>query len=93
VSSIPVAGEEPIVPLPVGIRVRDPRHPELEGRIEGYEWNQPGVLSAIPYRIAWDSSDRACDIRGWFYYWATPDGIEKIETKSNFDKEPKPESA
>lgn len=72
-------GEEPIIPLAIGTRVRARRHPELTGRISGYEWNKPGVLSAIPYRIDWDSSDRAYDILGWFYYWATPRAIEVVE--------------
>jgi hypothetical protein len=78
VSVFEVADGTTIVPLPIGARIRSVRRPHLTGRIEGYEWNAPGVLSAIPYRIAWDDSSRACDELGWFWFYAIPEGIEAL---------------
>ena len=63
--------------LPEGARVRSIRHPELTGRIKHYEWNAPGVLSPIPYCIGWDDSARACEVLGWLFVYAGPDGVER----------------
>jgi hypothetical protein len=65
--------------LAPGQRVRSRRHPELTGRIKCLEWNAPGILSAVPYNVAWDDPDRAYDLRGMFFIYATDGGIEAID--------------
>ena len=64
--------------VPPGTPVRHSQHPELTGRIKTWEWKEPGVLSAIPYSIAWDDSRRAADVLGWMFVYATPDSVEPI---------------
>ena len=64
--------------LTIGQRVRSRRYPELTGMIRWYEWNEPGVLSAIPYNVSWDDSDRAYDVLGMFFMYATDTSIEAV---------------
>lgn len=63
----------------IGDRVQHIRHKHLKGYISGIEYNKPGVPSAIPYRIEWDSEDEARNLLGMFYFWATPEIVEKEE--------------
>ena len=65
--------------LKPGDRVRCKQHPELVGSVRGYEWNKPGVLSAIPYNIGWDNNSLAFSLRGAFAIYASDDSVEKIE--------------
>ena len=65
--------------LAPGQRVRSRRHPELTGRVKCLEWNAPGVLSAVPYNVSWDDPNRACDVLGWFFIYASDAGIEALE--------------
>lgn len=64
--------------LPIGTRVRDVRHPEIVGRIRGYEWKSPGSLSLIPYNVEWDDDRRAHETLGWMWIYATPGQIEEV---------------
>ena len=72
--------------LPEGTRVRSRQHPELTGYIKHYEWNKAfrrgddaNVLSSVPYCIGWDDSARAADLLGWFFVYASDDGVEPVE--------------
>lgn len=62
--------------LAPGQRVRSRRHPELTGRVKCFEWNAPGVLSAIPYNVEWDDNDRAFEALGMFWIYASDETIE-----------------
>lgn len=64
--------------LEIHQRVRSRRHPELTGTIKCFEWNEPGVLSGIPYNVAWDDSSRAFDVLGMFALYQTDKTIEAI---------------
>jgi hypothetical protein len=77
--TLPMAGaDEPVTVLAPGARVRHRRHPELTGRIKCHEWNERGVLSSIPYNVAWDDNSRACDLLGWFYIYAADTTVEVV---------------
>jgi hypothetical protein len=65
--------------LPEGTRIRHKRHPELTGSIGNYEWNAPGVLSALPYLIRWDDSSRAYDVLGGFGIYAPATSVEPVD--------------
>ena len=75
-TAVAVAGGYPPPKLAEGTRVRHREHPELTGVIKHYEWNAPGVLSAIPYCIGWDDSALACERLGFLFVYATDDGVE-----------------
>lgn len=64
--------------LKPGDRVRHKTHPELTGTVKCFEWNKPGVLSAIPYNIAWDDSGRAREELGWFWIYASDETVEPL---------------
>jgi hypothetical protein len=70
--------QRPTTRLTIGQRCRSKQHPELTGRVKAYEWNKPGVLSPIPYCIEWDDSSRAAGLLGWFFVYASDDGVEAI---------------
>ena len=65
--------------LPAGTRIRDVRRPEFTGRIKAHEWQRPGVLSLIPYNVAWDDSEAAREAFGMFWIYATPGSVEEVE--------------
>lgn len=65
--------------LKPGDRIRHRRHSELTGTIKAYEWNKPGVLSAIPYNVAWDDSGRAHELLGMFWIYASDHGVELLD--------------
>lgn len=65
--------------LSPGDRVRHRRHPELTGTVKCYEWNRPGVLSGIPYNIAWDNNGLAHDVLGMFSIYASDGGVELLD--------------
>lgn len=64
--------------LQPGDRVRHRKHPDLVGEVKCYEWTRPGVLSAIPYNVAWDDEQRASVVIGWFWIYASDDSIEAL---------------
>ena len=78
VKARPIDASGASVLLDVGQRIRSKQHPELTGRIGWYEWNKPGVLSAIPYRVEWDDEDMARQVIGGFWWWATDGGVEAL---------------
>jgi hypothetical protein len=64
--------------LPIGSRIRDTNHPELTGRIKGWEYQRPHVLSAIPYLIEWDDSSLAHRLRGFLFVYSSGRDIEAV---------------
>lgn len=62
--------------LPVGTLIRSIQHPELTGRIKGWEYASRGTLSPWPYLIAWDDSGAAADTLGWFFVYGSDASIE-----------------
>lgn len=64
--------------LTPGTPVRHLRHPDLTGRIKCLEYSGHGKVSGIPYNVAWDDSDRASDLLGWFWIYATDSSVEAI---------------
>lgn len=65
--------------LKPGDRVRHRQHPDLTGTVKCYEWNEPGILSGIPYNILWDDGARAADTLGWLFIYATDHSLDAIE--------------
>lgn len=65
------------IAIPVGARVRNVSFPDMLGTVRGYEWNKPGVLSAIPYRVDWDDP-RAWDRLGLGAIYAGEESIEVL---------------
>lgn len=73
-------GGESIDLLPVGTRIRHRNH-GLTGTIKAHEWNniQNRIISPIPYLIGWDDSERAADLLGWFFVYASNESVEPTD--------------
>jgi hypothetical protein len=64
---------------PERTRIRSTIDPTLTGVIKHWEYNRPGVLSPVPYCIGWDDSARAAAVLGWFFVYASDNGIEPAD--------------
>ena len=70
---------KPFVPFKIGQRVRD-KITGIVGSICGYEWNKPGVLSAIPYSVEWNNPTAASLKLGIFgSMYSCHESLEPIE--------------
>lgn len=66
--------------LAPGTRVRARKHHDLIGTIEGIEYCNPGCVAGIPYRIRWDDSSRAAEVRGWLFVYGSDGDLEPLPT-------------
>ena len=78
--------------LPIGARVRlmggceglgSGYRAGRTGTIRGYEYQAPGVLSGIPYRVDWDDER----VFGIWPVWPRPEYIERLEEAEHANDE------
>ena len=63
--------------FPVGTKVRHTTHTQLTGEVVAHEMTQPGVPSAAPYRVYWDTEE-ATRVLGWMWLYPAHESLERV---------------